>query len=117
MQFHLEIDELNLLANVLMERIGAMPANAASADSIKSGTSGVPDPKRYNDLLDKVLARDLIFDPDELECVADLLTAKKRSLRDEIARQFSALLKAELQKKLAVLERVQERVDELFVMI
>lgn len=117
MQFHLETDELNLLANVLMARIGAMPANTISAGSIKSGTSFVADPKRYNDLLDKVLARDLKFDSDELECVADLLTAEKRSLRDEIASQFSVVVKADLQKQMAVLERVQERVAELFVMI
>ena len=40
MQFHLETDELHLLANILLEQ----------------------DPRQYNELLNKVLARDLRFD-------------------------------------------------------
>ena len=117
MQFHLETDELDLLANVLMERIGAMAAEAVSAGPPKSNLGLAPDPQQCDDLLDRVLARDLKFDPDELEYMADLLTAKKRSLHDEIARQPSSGLKADLQKQLALVERVLERVNELFVMI
>jgi hypothetical protein len=94
MQFHLETDELNLLANVLLEQ----------------------GPGQYNELLDKVLAHDLRFDSGELEQTADLLAGKKRSLKDEIARQPNAALKAELQQKLALLERVLERVNECCVM-
>ena len=40
MQFHLETDELNFLANVLLEQ----------------------DPRPYKELLDKVMARDLRLD-------------------------------------------------------
>jgi hypothetical protein len=94
MQFHLETDELNLLANVLLEQ----------------------DPRRYDQLLDKVLARDLRFDSGELEQTADLLTSKKRSLKDEIARQPNAALKAQLKRQLTLLERVLERVTEACVM-
>jgi hypothetical protein len=94
MQFHLETDELNLLANVLLEQ----------------------DPRRYNELLNKVLARDLRFDSGELEQTADLLAGKKRSLKDEIARQPNDALKLELQRQLALLERVLERVNEACVM-
>lgn len=94
MQFHLETDELNLLANVLLEQ----------------------DPRQYSELLNKVLARDLRFDSGELEQTADLLAGKKSSLKDEIARQPNAALKMELQQKLALLERVLERVNEACVM-
>jgi hypothetical protein len=94
MQFHLEPQELNLLANILLEQ----------------------DPRQYNELLNKVLARDLRFDSGELEQTADLLMSKKRSLKDEIAQQPNALLKAELQRKLTLLERVLERVTEVCVM-
>jgi hypothetical protein len=94
MQFHLETDELNLLANVLLEQ----------------------DPRRYNELLNKVLARDLRFDSGELEQTADLLAGKKRSLKDEIARQPNDALKLELQRQLALLERALERVNEACVM-
>jgi hypothetical protein len=94
MQFHLETDELNLLANVLLEQ----------------------DPRPYQELLNKVTARDLRLDAGELEQAADLLAGKKRSLKDEIDRQSNAALKAELQRKLALLERTQERVNEACVM-
>ena len=94
MQFHLETDELKLLANVLLEQ----------------------DPKRYNELLNKVLAHDLRFDSGELEQTAELLAGKKRSLKDEVARQPDGTLKTELQRQLTLLERVQERVNEACVM-
>jgi len=94
MQFHLEADELNLLANVLLEQ----------------------DPRQYNELLNKVLAHDLRFDSGELEQTAELLAGKKRSLKDEVARQPDGTLKTELQRQLALLERVQERVNEACVM-
>ncbi|HEY4899687.1 MAG TPA: hypothetical protein VIH91_02595 [Terriglobales bacterium] len=117
MQLHLETDELDLLANILVQRIGETAAQAISAGPVKPSIGLAPDPRRYDDLLDKVLARDLKFDSDELECVAGLLTGQERDLRDEIARQPNAALKNELQKQLAVLERVLERVDEACVMI
>jgi len=63
MQFHLETDQLNLLANVLLEQ----------------------DLRQYKELLNKVMVRDLRFDAGELEQTADLLAGKKRSLKDEIA--------------------------------
>ncbi len=94
MQFHLESDELNLLANVLLEQ----------------------DPRPYQELLNKVLAHDLRLDGGELEQAANLLAAKKRSLKDEIGRQPNAALKIELERQLALLERVQERVNEACVM-
>ena len=94
MQFHLEADELNLLANVLLEQ----------------------DPRQYNELLNKVLAHDLRFDSGELEQTAELLAGKKRSLKDEVARQPDGTLKTELQRQLSLLERVQERVNEACVM-
>jgi len=117
MQLHLETDELDLLANVLMQRIGEMAAQAVSAGAAGPIGARSPDPGRYDDLLDRVLARDLRFDSDELEFVADLLTGQKHSLGEEIARQPSAALNTPLRKKLALLERVLERVDEACVMI
>ena len=94
MQFRLEPDELNLLANILLEQ----------------------DPRQYNELLNKVMAHDLRFDSGELEQTAELLASKKRTLKDEISRQPSDELKRELERKLALLERVLERVNEACVM-
>ena len=100
MQLHLETNELNLLANILMERTG----------------SATPGKVVYNDLLEMVLAHDLRFDSDELEELSALLGAEKRRLKDEISREPGASTKADLLTKLALLERVQERVDEACVM-
>lgn len=94
MQFHLEMNELKLLADILLEQ----------------------DPKQYGELIDKVMARDLRFDAGELEKTAELLASKKRSLKEEFTSQADATVKAELQRRLALLERVQERVNEACVM-
>jgi len=95
MQLHLETDELNLLANILLQ---------------KSGTGA------YEDLLEMVMARDLRFDSDELEQVADLLAAEKQDLKGQISRETEGLRKGKLQSTLELLERVQERVNEACVM-
>jgi hypothetical protein len=94
MQFRLEPDGLKLLANVLLEQ----------------------DTRPYQELLNKVLAHDLRLDADELEQAADLLAAKKRSLKGEIDRQPNTALQVDLQRQLALLERVLERVNEACVM-
>ncbi len=94
MQFHLETDELNLLANVLLEQ----------------------DPRPYQELLNKVLARDFRLDAGELEQAADLLANKERALKEEIGRQSDPALKAKLERQLSVLERTLERVSEACVM-
>ncbi len=94
MQFHLETDEWKLLADVLLEQ----------------------DARQYGELLNKVLARESRLDSGELEQAADLLADKKRSLKEEIAREPDTALKTEMQRQLALLERVLERVNEACVM-
>jgi len=94
MQFHLERNELNLLANILLEQ----------------------DPRPYQELLNKVTAHDMRLDADELEQAATLLANKKRSLKDEIDRESNAALKTDMQQRLALLERVLEKVSEACVM-
>lgn len=94
MQFYLRPDELNFLANVLLEQ----------------------DLKQYGEILDKVMARDLRFDAGELIDTATILETKKQSLRSEIAAQPDAARKAALESKLEVLERVLDRVNEACVM-
>jgi hypothetical protein len=100
MQLHLETDELNLLANLLMER-----------------DSEAPRSKLDDSLLEMVLARDLRFDSDELERVAARLAAYEHILRDAVAQEPNLARKAERQQRLALLERVLEKVDEACVMI
>ncbi len=94
MQFHLETEELKLLANVLLEL----------------------DPVKYNEILTKIMAHDLRLDAGELEDSAAALEIKKQSLKDEISRESNAARKAELERKLALLVRTLERVNEACVM-
>ena len=100
MQLHLETDELNLLANLLMNPAGETPHSPLD-----------------DRLLEMVLARDLRFDSDELERVAAFLGAEKHSLQSAPAGETNPSRKAEIQKKLALLERALEKVDEACVMI
>jgi len=94
MQFHLEAEELKLLANVLLEL----------------------DPVKYNAILIKVMAHDLRLDAGELEDSAAALEIKKHSLKDEISQQPDGSRKTELERKLALLVRTLERVNEACVM-
>jgi hypothetical protein len=103
MQCHLEDDELNLLADVLLEQIGT-----TSSSPYERGIC--------NALLDKVLARDLRFDSDEFDEAARLLAAKRTLLRDQIASAPNAPIKAKLMRQLSVMERVLEKIDEACAM-
>lgn len=94
MQFHLQSDELQLLADILLEQ-------------------NSPD---HEQILNKVLARDLRFDAGELEDTADLLIAKEIALKNEIAQQANTVVKEKLQPQLALLDRVLERVNEACAM-
>jgi hypothetical protein len=117
MQLHLNADELNLLADTLLERVGAMSAQRLSAASVQANTDMRQDPRCYDDLLDKIMVRDLQLDSDELEQVADLLARQKRDLNCEIARLQDSALRLNLQSKLGLVEHILERVEEACAML
>jgi hypothetical protein len=100
MQLHLETDKLNFLANLLME-----PARE---------TAGSPLDDR---LLEMVLARDPRFDSDDLERLTALLVAAKGRMKDDVLHETSPVRRFELKCRLALLEKVLEKVDEACAMI
>ncbi len=116
MQLHLETDELNLVANVLMERMGKAPAKAAPSASGRPDQSIRLGPQFYDRLLDKILARDLRLDTDELDQIGELLDTQRCKLSEQIARGGNAALQAELQRKLRLLDHILERINEACVM-
>ncbi len=117
MQLYLEPDELNLLTNILLERVGTIAAAQTSSSGSGQSQRGLgQSPRFFDDVLDKVLARDLRLDSDELEGVTDLLREQKRKLTESIAQPENAAHKIEMQRKLGLLERVLERVSECCVM-
>jgi hypothetical protein len=117
MQFHFGMDELNLLADILRERVDTMSAQEPSAASVQGNGDIGQAARSYDDLLDRVLARDLRLDSDELEQVADLLSEQKRNLKNEIARSQHSVLRIDLQLKLGLLERILQRVEEACAML
>jgi len=100
MQLHLDTKELNLVANVLMERVG----------------SDSDDSESYSEILNMVLAHDLRLDSGQLELLAGLLAAEKRRLKEEMSRDSNASRNTELAARLALLQRTEERVEEACVM-
>jgi HD superfamily phosphodiesterase len=116
MQLHFDADELNVLAEVLLEKVGRISAQKILAANVQGNGDIRQAARRYDDLLDKVLARDLRLDGDELEEVAVLLAEHQRDLKSEIARLQNSALRLRLQQKLGLVERVLERVDEARVM-
>lgn len=114
MQLQLEADELNLLANVLLERVGPRATERGASEPDRSVQQG---PVFFDDLLDKILARDLRLDSDELEAVVDLLAKEKLKLTEGSALLKDAAPMAESQRKLRLLERVLEKVDEACAMV
>ena len=76
MQFHLDVDELNLFADVLLERVGTTSAQRLSAASVQGNGDVGQGARRYDDLLDKVLVKDLQLGSDELEQAASSLVSR-----------------------------------------
>lgn len=69
-----------------------------------------------DNLLDRVLARDLRFGIDELESLAEILKTAKDSLEAESIRVGSAEVKHTLQEQLDKLTRILDRITEASAM-
>jgi hypothetical protein len=114
MQLHLETDELDLIANILLQREGQL--SRLSQQEVSSTQPGV-DLKLCEELLDRVLARDTEFDSDELEQLAELLAAEKDAMNKSPALEKGSPPNALLLRKRSKLERVLEKIDEVCAMI
>jgi hypothetical protein len=114
MQLYLETAELDLIANILLQREGQL--SGASQGSVSSGQPGV-DLKLCEELLDRVLARDMEFDSDELEQLAEILSGEKDAMSKIRVLEKGAPPNALLLRKRAKLDRVLEKIDEVCAMI
>ncbi len=93
MQLHFLPEELNLLADILLNQ--GEPAA----------------------LLDRVMARDLRFDFDELEQLQEILISNQRSLRDQLSRCVDTKTEKKLQARQSLLESMIEKVSEACAML
>ncbi|HEX8894784.1 MAG TPA: hypothetical protein VF783_15755 [Terriglobales bacterium] len=93
-ELRLETDEPNLPANLLMNPVGQDPHSPLD-----------------DRLPEMVLARDLRFDSDELERLAELLVAAERSKKDDVRRAAAPVWRFEPKCRLGLLERTLEKID------
>lgn len=117
MQLQLNTDELNLLADTLLERVGNIPARKRLAPGAQANADIEQGERSYDDLLNKVLIRDLRLDADELDQVADLLGDRKLYFIHEIARLPNSVPLLNLDRKLKLVERILERINEARAML
>ncbi len=117
MQLQLDTDELNVLADTLLERAGDICARRRLAPGAQENANIEQAERCYDDLLKKILMRDLRLDADELEQVADLLDDRKLYFSHEIALQPNSVLSLSLKKKLTLVEHILERINEARAMI
>jgi hypothetical protein len=109
MQLFLETGELDLIANILLAREGRLSASAGTDDP---GVHPGVDLKRCEELLDRVLKRDMEFDSDELEQLAEILAAQHEAMNAQ-----SGPPSPVLRRRRAKLDRVLEKIDEVCAMI
>lgn len=113
MQLRLTIDEMNLLADVLLAQISSVADQVCSSDGVNPGPKAEQRSQQYRTLLDKVFARDLKFDSDELEMIEDVLRMQRSRTKNAMAPQPSAAASGEL----VVLESALQKVEEACAMI
>lgn len=117
MQLYLETADLDLIANILLEREREFPPSPAPGQTDLGAISPRVSKEMHEELLQRVLARDTCFDSDELEQLALILEEEKGTLEAKTVRESAAAEKTRLQARLKELEGVLERIEEVCVMI
>jgi hypothetical protein len=95
MQLHFSVEQLQLLADILSEE--------------KTKTA--------EDLLDRVLARDLGFDFEQLDQLSALLGARRKEVMAGLAETKNPEVSAALQREKLLLDGMRERVSEASAMV
>ncbi|HUI83724.1 MAG TPA: hypothetical protein VL240_05845 [Candidatus Binatia bacterium] len=117
MQLLLNTAELNIVADVLLtEQSSRASAAAGEAAGIQAQREMAQRSRADDELLNKILVRDLRLDSGELLRLGDLLATRKRELKDEIARAQDSPAAPGLRQKLGILERALEKINEACVM-
>ncbi len=112
MQLLLSLDELKVLAEVIERREDQFRQAAQNGHAAENGGKRA----MLQDILEKLIRRDLHFDTDELDALSDLLQQRDRELHDEIQRATDAGHKSELERYRLRLEPVLDKVTEACAM-
>jgi len=108
--------EFQALANILLEASCARQAERDAAGDAQPQAALQRRLRVTEDLVAKILAKDLQFDFDELDELVDIMKGKKRNLGAEIAHTEDSDLRRDLQEKQAALELMLEKVNETCTM-
>lgn len=95
MQLHFTVPQLQLLAEILSEKKGPVA----------------------EDLLERVLAKDLRFDFDELEQLSGLLNSGRAEMLSELTQAKNAATTAALERKKQLADQMLERLSEASAMV
>jgi hypothetical protein len=95
MQLHFTVPQLQLLADILSEHKGPIA----------------------EDLLDRILTKDLRFDFDELEQLSVLLNSGRAEILTELAGAKNPGIIATLERKKQLLDEMLERLSESLAMV
>ena len=109
MQLGLETNELDVIANILLRREGELSGQRRRD---VASTHPAIDLKICEELLDRILARDMEFDSDELEQLAEILAAEKDAMSKIMDPAKGEPPNALLQRKRVRLERVLEKIEK-----
>lgn len=116
MQLCLENSELDLIANILLQRESEISTPTLPGQADLGATPPKVDKEMYEEILQRVLARDTAFDSDELDQLALILEEEDAALKAQIAREPVAT-RLVLDKKRRDLSRVLEKIEEVCVML
>jgi hypothetical protein len=105
-------EELQLMVELLEEQLRSLDSEIAHTERRVYRSILEQQEKQLDQLENKVIAHDLSFATDELECLLDFLTAKSRELRNEIARTDNREYKQILRNRQEILEHTEDKVTE-----
>jgi hypothetical protein len=117
MQLCLETADMDLIANILLEREREILSSFTPRHAEPGTTTSNVNMSMCEEILERLLARDTAFDSDELDQLALILAEEERLLKARITRESAEAAKAALEKKRSDLQRVLERIEEVCVML
>jgi len=116
MQLHFTSTEFQSLANLLLEASCTRQTEVNATADVQAKSSLKRRLQVTEDLVAKILAKELQLDFDELDELMEILRAKKRDLGADIERTEDSDSRRDLEGKRVLVEALLERVSETSAM-
>jgi hypothetical protein len=105
-------EELQLIVNLLEDRLRFLDVEIARTDRRNARDILEQEEKVVKQIEDKVMAHDLAWSVDELDFMIDFLSHRSQELRHEISRTDNRDYKQALRLRQQTLEKTQDKVTE-----